>query len=190
MASYKYILSTDYEDIAKKSRAELAKDIKVLSAVANKRIKRLEESGEYKHSQVYDDVMRGGKFSSAGKNQGQLQGEFARLKRFLSAKTSTVSGAKEFRHRVEKRAEVTLSDTQNKEMWRKYRAHKSEFDAVYGSTQAQNKLAQIYAKYADPSGEIYDPEDIERLLSEDEEVGSNYDTDDEGEFFSNLRGTI
>lgn len=190
MASYKELLEKDYSEIASMSRSELAKTVKTLSAVANKRLNRLEQSGQFKNSFVYDNAVREGRFSSGGKLQGQLQREYMRLKNFLQAKTSTVKGAREVRHRVEKRAGVSLSDNQNKEMWQKYRAHREEFNSAFGSTNAINMLANIYANYdGDANSEIYGAEDIERINAE--MAGEEYEqeTDEEYEFFTSLRGT-
>jgi len=64
-------------------------------AIANKRIKRLEECGI--HTPALESVnATGGKFCYNGDNLKELQHEYARCVNFLNMPTSTITGAKEF----------------------------------------------------------------------------------------------
>ena len=125
----------DASDVAKMSRAELAKLVSAFASTANKRIKALQETyaGEYapalsavkvksknwtKENPEYDIV----KISVKGKTQGQLQAEFARVKRFLGHETSTVGGFKKVRKHIQEQLGFAFKDLEEeKEFWRIYK---------------------------------------------------------------------
>lgn len=91
------ILALDFDDVNKMSRKELAKAVSTLASAANKRLRVLERSGNadsFAYRQVIIDGP--GKFSVAGKNQGELKHEFTRAKLFYQRKTSTSAGWKKF----------------------------------------------------------------------------------------------
>ena len=104
------ILNLDWNDINRMPRTQLAKITSQLASAGNKRLRRLEKTEGGINSPAYryikgDATAKGrglGDFSVKGKNQGQLKGEYMRLKGFLSAKTSSVSGFKKYKKRVEK----------------------------------------------------------------------------------------
>ena len=75
---------------------ELRKETSRLASMANKRIKRLEESGL--KSPALKSWEEGGavRFSVSGKSYWEVQQEYWRLKNFLDNKTSTVKGTKDF----------------------------------------------------------------------------------------------
>ena len=71
---------------------EYRKEASRLVSLANKRVNRL-ESNDLKDSPAYKKYIEdGGKFSVKGKSHNELQHEVARLRRFISAETSTVRG--------------------------------------------------------------------------------------------------
>ena len=71
---------------------EYRKEASRLASLANKRVNRL-ESNDLKDSPAYKKYIEdGGKFSVKGKSHNELQHEVARLRRFISAETSTVKG--------------------------------------------------------------------------------------------------
>lgn len=62
------------------------------TSLANKRLKRLEERG-LQDSPAYKAIMEnGGKFGVRGKTFNEVQGEMARLNKFIDANTSTIRG--------------------------------------------------------------------------------------------------
>lgn len=72
---------------------EYRREASRLAALANKRIKRLEENG-LQNSPAYQHYLKTGaqKFGVRGKDYNEVQAEVARMKRFIDAKTSTVRG--------------------------------------------------------------------------------------------------
>ena len=93
MAGYREILNTNIKEIEKMERAKLAVEVSKAASAANKRIKRLQKAGLNTSALRYT-MEHGGKFSVAGKTKDELIEELKRVKGFLGAKTSSVSGAK------------------------------------------------------------------------------------------------
>lgn len=127
------------------SRSELAKVVTVLDSAANKRLKRLSQAPMGTESIVYQNAMKIGKFSVKGKNQGELQAEYKRVKQFLTAKTSSARGWNTFRAKtIERIGGEFSSEKQEKDFWKIYRdlaesdAHSSLIRS--DSTQAQRFL--------------------------------------------------
>lgn len=144
MASVKELLNLSSRDISKLSRRELALVVSQLASAGNKRLRRLENTSMGTESIPYKNTMKVGKFSVAGKNQGQLQNEFKRVSEFLKTKTSTVSGWKEEKARVYKRIGGRFdSEDAEKAFWRAYRVIAKSEKALhksYGSTETQRYL--------------------------------------------------
>ena len=87
------ILSMDIDKFNKLKEPDLKKIVGRLVSAANKRIRRMESAGI--ESPALSGVKRsGGTFSVKDKNLDQLRSEYARAKRFLTSKTSTIKGAK------------------------------------------------------------------------------------------------
>ena len=83
----------------KLSRKELAQVVSRLDSTANKRLRRFEKKDTTSPATEY--VKRtGGKFSVKGKNIESLKKEYLRVKGFLEAETSTITGAKKVRKNV------------------------------------------------------------------------------------------
>lgn len=83
----------------KLSRKELAQVVSRLGSTANKRLRRFEKKDTTSPATEY--VKRtGGKFSVKGKNIESLKKEYLRVKGFLEAETSTITGAKKVRKNV------------------------------------------------------------------------------------------
>lgn len=144
MANIKELLTLRADDVARMSRKDLALVVSQLSSAANKRLRRLEKSYMGTESRPYSVAMERGNFSVAGKNQGQLQNEFKRVKDFLTSKTSTVRGWKKERARVYKRIGGGFDNVQSeKAFWKAYRELAKSEKALhnsYGSTETQRLL--------------------------------------------------
>lgn len=93
-------LSSD--QFARLSRSDRAKAVTTLNDVARKRIKNLERAGLTDFSPVLESFRsHGGIRTVRGKSAPELQTLFRDLNAFLSAKTSTVSGARRYaKHNV------------------------------------------------------------------------------------------
>lgn len=121
------------------SREELSPIISQLSAVANKRLKRLEKAGKKYGSTDGEDTISGvRKFGAKGKTVGELRAEYKRLKGFLESKTSTLTGRKErYYQAVKRKWEKTKKNEEpkpkRKEAYKEYQEGGAEvdfFDAV------------------------------------------------------------
>ena len=88
------------------TREELEQIVRRASGAANRRLKRLEEAGEtkgiYKRALGMLETQGRTKFSGAVKSmtKTELVAEYLRLRDFLSAKTSTMQGIKEWKRNV------------------------------------------------------------------------------------------
>lgn len=144
MPSINELLNMSSRDIAKLSRRELARVVSQLASAGNKRLRRLETTPMGAESRPYKTAMEVGKFSVAGKNQGQLQNEFKRVSEFLKSKTSTVSGWKAEKAKVYKRIGGKFeSEEAERAFWRAYRGIAKSEKALhksYGSTETQRYL--------------------------------------------------
>ena len=111
MASVESLLRLEQIDIAKMNRKQLAGVVSQLSSAANKRLARLEQAGVAELSPAYGNVLERGtsRFSIAGKNTNQLRHEFANIRKFLQSKTSTVTGVKAWKRKVEKKLGTTFT---------------------------------------------------------------------------------
>lgn len=111
------IMNLSQADVSRLSRSDLAKVTSRLASASNKRIKRA------KGTQYEETILKraGGKtFSVKGKNQGQLQGEFARARNFLNKKTSSIKNAeKVFAASAQRIGAVT--EKQSSELWKMYK---------------------------------------------------------------------
>lgn len=104
--SIQNILDMPYEWVNTMNRNDLAQTVSRLASAANKRIKRLTESGIDKLSPAVYSAQKRTKgkttrsripqFSVKGKNVNELRAEFLRAQNFLSSKTSTVSGTRAY----------------------------------------------------------------------------------------------
>lgn len=90
------ILNMDADDLARMNKKDLKSITNRLVSASNKRIHRLEKSTLGQKAPAYESFKRYGKkvFSVKGKNRNDTLKEFARAKRFLKLKTSTLSGWK------------------------------------------------------------------------------------------------
>lgn len=78
---------------AKEARiSQYRRQVSRLASVANKRVATLEKN-DFTDSPAYKAYLEtGGKFGVKGKTHNEVQAEVARLKRFLEAETSTITG--------------------------------------------------------------------------------------------------
>lgn len=98
------ILDMDWKEINKLSLEEMKKLSMRLNSAANKRLRRVEASGEERWSPAYQAVQQsGGDFSVKGKTtKAEIKAELQRAGSFLTAKTSSVRGTKAHKQKIEK----------------------------------------------------------------------------------------
>lgn len=87
------------EEFSNLSKPQLREAVSRLASAANKRLKRVSKDDIVSPAQI-EAVESGGKFSTKGKNEIELQVEFRRVSNFLRDKTSTVTGARELEQEV------------------------------------------------------------------------------------------
>lgn len=118
------LLDVPLEAIDSLNRSEISQIVSRMAAVANKRLKRLEQSGFKRGSDSGPNVISGTrKFVAKGKTLNQLRNEFSRVRKFLEGKTSTVTGMRKTREEFYQR----LADNTGKDV-RDVRAYFAESD--------------------------------------------------------------
>lgn len=133
------------------TREELEQIVRRASGAANRRLKRLEEAGEtkgiYKRALGMLETQGRTKFSGAVKSmtRTELVAEYMRLRDFLSAKTSTMQGIKEWKRNVYQSLVdrgFTGSEEELSELFDKYMTKELEAalgsDVVYTLLQTDN----------------------------------------------------
>lgn len=91
----KDIMSMSIDEFSHLSKTELRQAVSRLADTANKRLKRMANTELVSPAQI-EAIDSGGKFSTRGKSEIELQIEFRRVSNFLSDKTSTSKGAREY----------------------------------------------------------------------------------------------
>lgn len=133
------------------TREELEQIVRRASGAANRRLKRLEEAGEtkgiYKRALGMLETQGRAKFSGAVKSmtRNELVAEYLRLRDFLSSKTSTMQGIKEWKRNVYESLKdrgFTGSQEELFELFDKYMTKELEAalgsDVVYTLLQSDN----------------------------------------------------
>lgn len=152
MPTSKFI-DTPPELINDTNRADLSHIVSRMSAVANKRLKRMEEKGiKYSSSQYPDSIAGVRKFAAAGKTLGQLRAEYKRLYGFLNSKMSTLTGRIESYYEAKKRIaerkgeQFTDSFIDAKEEYYENENIRDSFDSI-GEMFAAMRNGNWLAKY-------------------------------------------
>lgn len=139
------------------SRKELAKEVRRLARNANRRISNLQRLSAESPALRYA-MDTGGKFYTANKTLNQLRAEFKRVNQFLSYKTSTVAGFKQYRVDTLNRLGLTEQTT---------------------SKELENNIWKAYRRIEEYSPGIvksYGSEEMQRFVSERAQKGKNVDT--------------
>ena len=88
------IINMSFDEFASLNKSELRQAVSRLASTANKRLQRLSKNDLISPAQI-EAKESGGKFSTRGKSELQLQVEFRRVSNFLTQRTSTVTGARQ-----------------------------------------------------------------------------------------------
>lgn len=132
--------ATKGPNVSNYTREELEQTVRRASGAANRRLKRLEEAGEtkgvYKRALGMLETQGRTKFSGAVKSMtcSELVAEYLRLRDFLSAKTSTMQGIKDWKRNIYESLKdrgFTGSKTELSELFDKYMT--AELEAALGS---------------------------------------------------------
>lgn len=138
-------------NVSNYTREELEQTVRRASSAANRRLKRLEAAGEtkgvYKRAMGMLETQGRTKFSGAVKSmtRSELVAEYLRLRDFLSAKTSTMQGIKDWKRRVYESLKdrgFTGSQSELSELFEKYMTEELEnalgSDVVFTLLQSDN----------------------------------------------------
>lgn len=99
----KDLLDIDPDTLQHMNRSEMRQVVQRLSDAANKRLRRIEDAGFRRGHYIGEDSIAGTKkFSTRGKNVGQLHAEYKRLREFLESPTSTLRGKRKQVEKVRK----------------------------------------------------------------------------------------
>ena len=199
------IMNLYIEDVLYLNKKDLARITGRIQSAANKRIKRLREKGVAEYSPAIirslgDKV----KFSIKGKTRNEILKEFVSIKRFLNAKTSSLSGFKAYKKRIEANIKQPIDNERMKEMFKIFRKDREGniglFHRInslmkqknYGSEQTEKFIAEELKKGKNEDDIMKNLDkrlhDIYEKLEEQEQQ-----YDEEGEFgdeLSDMFGTI
>ena len=115
--SIEQIMDISWSEMRKMSIKELKQLSQRLNSAGNKRLRRLEKSGEAKWSPAYSYIKKsGGDFSVKGKEDKiSVMNEIQRASGFLQAKTGNVSGAKRYREKQKEIVDKGIRDINRKD---------------------------------------------------------------------------
>lgn len=177
------IKAQSWKDIQQLSKRELKEQINTLNAVANKRIKRLQD-----RDLLSPATRELEKFSlqKSYTKQG-LQKQLSQLTNFLDMKTSTITGAKEYTKFTNKLAEnMNLTEDPNarSKVWEIIERYRETHPHIVqtGSKETYEKIANIVGQYG-----VVDPTEIEQIRQRETEFTDDFelfpeDVDTENEF--------
>lgn len=112
--------------------------------IINKRIKSL-ESKNMNSPALRALIRSGGPITTKGANLNRLRSEYSRARKFLTAKTSTVTGVRKVRQELSKRLKIELTEKQEDNFWKVYNKLKEDHPDVYSQTQGSTRLQNIIA---------------------------------------------
>lgn len=153
--SIKDILNMPIQQINSMNRADLSAVASRLVSASNKRIRRLEASPNGKMSPSYLSYKKRGKpFSVKGKDVNQLRNEMKQMKKFLSQKTSSVSGWKKFKKQFEKRVGGSMTPEQTDKFWKVYRRLEEEEGGVIQIIQDSDRIQKLLHQEIAQNGSV------------------------------------
>lgn len=165
------IRSQSWKDIQQLSKKELKEQINTLNAVANKRIKRLQD-----RDLLSPATRELEKFSLQQSDTKQgLQKQLSQLTNFLDMKTSTITGAKEYTKFTDKLAKdmnLTEDPEARSKVWEIIERYRETHPHIVqtGSKETYEKIANIVGQYG-----IVDPTEIERIRQKETEFTDDFE---------------
>ena len=158
------------EYYAQQDRETLAPIISRLSSVANKRLRRMRDSGISYSYQSGDDTISGvKKFGAQGKTLGQLRAEYKRLQGFLESPVSTISGRKESYYRAKQRLWRNATGKEREKLGDKPTRQDSYREYLRNSTETDlfTEVAKLFWKARD-EGWLTKSEHLYRMRASDQ----------------------
>ena len=169
------IRSQSWKDIQQLSKKELKEQINTLNAVANKRIKRLQDKDLMSPAVQEIEQFR---LKQSDTKQG-LQKQLSQLTNFLDMKTSTIKGAREytqFTDDLAKKMNLTPDKNARGKVWRVLEQYRETHPHI-----VQTGSKEIYEKIASIIGEtgVFDVEELERIRQQETEFIDDFEYFDE-----------
>lgn len=180
--SISYLQNLSNRQLTNLTRNEFAKVVSKLASAANKRTKRLIQSGVPSPALI-GRVERGKvKFSVKGKNVDELKKEYLEVKSYLSSETSTVKGARKVMNTVidtlKNKKGIEITENQYKNFFKIYERVK-EADPYISSQQMKYKVFEAISNkmdYANPDDVIDSViDDLENLYEQSMKESEDYD---------------
>lgn len=180
--SISYLQNLTNRQLTNLTRNELAKVVSKLASAANKRTKRLIQSGVPSPALI-GRVERGKvKFSVKGKNVDELKKEYLEVKSYLSSETSTVKGARKVMNTVidtlKNKKGIEITENQYKDFFKIYERVK-EVDPYISSQSMKYKVFEAISNkmdYANPDDVIDSViDDLENLYEQSMKESDDYD---------------
>ncbi len=180
--SISYLQNLTNRQLTNLTRNELAKVVSKLASAANKRTKRLMQSGVPSPALI-GRVERGKvKFSVKGKNVDELKKEYLEVKSYLSSETSTVKGARKVMNTVintlKNERGIEITEDQYKNFFKIFERVK-EVDPYVSSQQMKYRVFEAISNrmdYANPDEVIKSViNDLEILYEQSMKESEDYD---------------
>lgn len=180
--SISYLQNLTNRQLTNLTRNELAKVVSKLASAANKRTKRLIQSGVPSPALI-GRIERGKvHFGVKGKNTDQLKKEYLEVKSYLSSETSTVKGARKVMNTVidtlKNKKGIEITENQYKDFFKIYERVK-EVDPYISSQQMKYKVFESISNkmdFADPDDVINSViDDLENLYEQSVKESEEYD---------------
>lgn len=158
------------EYYAQQDRETLAPIISRLSSVANKRLRRMRDSGvSYSYQSGEDTISGVKKFGAKDKTLGQLRAEYKRLQGFLESPVSTISGRKESYYRAKQRIWRNATGIEREKIGEKPTRRESYTEYLRNSTDTDlfNEVAKLFMQ-AREEGWLTKSEHLYRMRASDQ----------------------
>lgn len=137
------IMDMGIEEFSNLSKSQLREAVSRLASAANKRLKRVSKDDIVSPAQI-EASESGGKFSTKGKSEIELQVEFRRVSNFLRDKTSTVTGARqledEVRTELRKRYRIGIDKSNFRDMLKTFKTLYDESPSTQARKLRYGKL--------------------------------------------------
>ena len=182
------MVDIDLDTLNRMSRSELAKVVSRMTDVSKKRLKTLEKNDELTPAYYgLKEKSVNGDLSVKGKNINELRAMYKQQKSFITAKTSTMKGAKAVKEAEAERLGVNFENKDNANaFWKAYNKFIETNEgkqALYnmGSNEVQQKVADMMVNDELSEDEIL--QQLQEIYEEDEEEYDDifddfYDLDD------------
>lgn len=162
------------DKLNKLNATDLKKISSRLVSASNKRIRRL-KSKEL-NTPSLQNIARGQEFSIKGKTRNQVLNTFKQMKNFLTAKTSTISGARKVQKEFVERIGLNqpMNKTQTKKFWKVYDKLVTQNGGIIKQMKSSDQLQSYLASMIKSKSRISQKELMSRLNKRLDELYTQY----------------